>query len=413
MFRVTSAAILGVTLLDFLKTNPALCTGCEACASKCPQQCIGMTADDEGFLYPAIDTLRCTDCGACDAACQVIHPLDSGTHPPHQVKAAWALDAEIRAGSSSGGLFSVLADIIFSRGGHVFGASFDAELELRHQAARSVTELGPLRGSKYIQSRIGATFQQVRSLLRRSEWVLFAGTPCQVAGLRRYLAKPYATLIAIDLVCHGVPSPKVFRDYLRELEAGEGARVIEYRFRDKPHGWKRFEVRAMFENGTVYHRPHEEDAFMAGYLKNLYLRPACHACAYSTLPRVGDLTLGDFWGIGGVDASMDDDRGTTLLIVNTQVGKETADLVAPRCHSSSVAMTAAVAGNSCLVKPVAPSSRRREFFNSRDKGGFESRTRAILRRDHGFWARIQRKAVRARTRTAQAVSAVLRPKRSS
>lgn len=296
------------------------CCGCGACAQICSRNCITMTADAEGFLYPQLDTASCIRCNACDKVCPIL------THKTPEASAveayaAYAQDQEVRNASSSGGLFSLLAQWVLKNGGVVFGAAFAEDFSVHHVRIRKEEELPLLRGSKYVQSRIEDTYREVRSALTSGQTVLFTGVACQIAGLKAFLKKDYAQLYTVDVLCHGVPSPKIWQQYLRAQETAFGSKVQDVKFRSKTLGWKVFSMELSFRNGAIYSKPFPEDAFMQFFLENICLRPSCHDCRFKSLPRSSDLTLGDAWGIGGTMPDMDDDGGTSIVLVNTEKGQ--------------------------------------------------------------------------------------------
>lgn len=282
------------------------CTGCGACAAVCLH--LEMTRDEEGFGYPVVDQTACISCGLCRQVCPMVkedggvrrHPgimdlasaVEENGYP--RVFAAWNKNEEIRRKSSSGGIFSLLAEQIILGGGVVVGAAFDDGLQLRHHIVDSIEGLAELRGSKYIQSDAGAVFSEIKIALEKSRKILFTGTPCQVAGLTSYLGGNTKGLLTCDIVCHGVPSEKVFRKYIKELEQQHGGSVTAVSFRDKKLGWKRYSVKVEFANGGFHESALNEDSFMRFFLSDLCLRPSCYTCPFATIPRQGDITLGDY-----------------------------------------------------------------------------------------------------------------------
>jgi len=340
------------------------CCGCEACVNACPIDCIQMEEDEEGFRYPRVNDDICKVCGRCVSVCPVINP---NGFPPSQERAeayaAWARDENVRLSSSSGGVFSVLADTVLNVGGVVVGAAWTENfLAVKHIIVEGKNEIGKLRGSKYLQSHIGFLYRGLRQLLEEGRDVLFVGTPCQVAGLRSYLGAENENLVTCDLVCHGVPSAKVFRHFLKFLEEQHNASVANVSFRDKHKGWKRYSVNVRFLDGSEYIRSFDCDPYMYGFLRNLYLRPSCYECLFIRIPRLGDITLGDFWGVGSIDVNLDDDKGVSLVLVNTSKGKEILSRCSSNIQLRSCSFEAAVNGNPCLVKPVTVSPHREEFF---------------------------------------------------
>ncbi|WP_162096686.1 Coenzyme F420 hydrogenase/dehydrogenase, beta subunit C-terminal domain [Desulfotalea psychrophila] len=353
------------------------CCGCHACLSICPAKCIQMLPDTEGFLYPMVDESLCPECGLCESVCPVINP-------PRQegdsvAFAAWNRNEDVRADSSSGGVFNALMQCTFEQNGVVFGAAFDDSMTLCHQAAHNEVEGQALRGSKYLQSTIGTAYQEARKYLKQGRQVLFSGTPCQIAGLYAFLRKEYDNLLTCDVVCHGVPSPKVFAAYRAELERQHGAKAQRIAFRRKNFGWKRFSVSLSFDNDTEYRRVLNEDAFMIGFLSNTYLRPSCHACNFSRLPRVADISLADFWGVGTHHPEWDDDRGTSLVIVQTEKGKSAFDACRQDITVHDADLNVAIQSNPCICGSVAPGARREAFFSDLNTLPFEKVMKRYMR----------------------------------
>jgi coenzyme F420-reducing hydrogenase beta subunit len=388
-------------VLDFVRTEPERCDGCEACASACRAACVELREDEEGFRYPWIDAAACTECGACEEVCPALSPSPARGAAEPAAFAARVKDDATRAASSSGGVFTAIAEDALARGGVVFGARFEEGLELRHAGAERPAELAALRGSKYVPSRVGGVFEAVRRQVAAGRPVVFAGTPCQVGGLRAFLGPGRAdgSLVALDLVCHGVPSLRAFRAYTGWLERRHGSPVTGIRFRDKRAGWKRYEVVATLAGGGEYRSPFADDPFMRGFLWNLCLRPACHSCRWARLPRAGDLTLGDYWGIEKVRPELDDDRGTSAVLVNTAAGERTLARVAPRLALTATPLADVVAGNGCVVSPVPASPRRAAFMRDLRTVPFETLTRRYLRPDTSLLRRVARR-LRAAVRSA-------------
>lgn len=315
--------------------DKSACCGCAACVQRCPKQCISLKEDKEGFLYPIVDKNTCIDCGLCEKVCPIITPNEP--REPLKVYAAKHKDDEIRMKSSSGGIFTLLAEQIIDEGGVVFGARFDEYWEVMHDYTETKEGLAVFRGSKYVQSRIGNTFQQAENFLKQGRKVMFTGTPCQIAGLKRFLRKEYENLLAIDFVCHGVPSPKVWRMYLDETLARQGIgkntvlshamlrrkfiRSID--FRSKSTGWKKYSFALMLtkasadgeENSVFLSTVFEENLFMQAFLNDYILRSSCYQCYHKSGRSGADITIGDFWGICNAIPEFDDDMGTSLLIL--------------------------------------------------------------------------------------------------
>lgn len=301
-------------------TKKQNCSGCYACKNICPKQCIDMREDNEGFWYPQVDKDKCINCGLCEKICPIINNKER----VNEIKAYACInkDEKIRAKSSSGGIYTLLAECIINNGGVVFGARFDEELNLVHSYTDNIQGLEQFRGSKYLQSRIGQSYKKAKEFLEKDIKVLFSGTPCQISGLLSYLSKEYENLICIDIICHGVPSPKVFKLYRDELEKKYGSTTQRIDFRCKDYGWKLFCVLLSFNNNTQYMKDLNNDVYMNGFLQNLYLRPSCYECKSKTLNRLSDITIADFWGIQNIASELDDDKGTSLVLVNSNKGKK-------------------------------------------------------------------------------------------
>ena len=345
------------------------CCGCYACYNICPQKCISMLADDEGFWYPVVDIEECTDCGLCEKVCPILNKKIAENCPV--AYACINKEDNIREQSSSGGVFTVIAERVIVNNGVVFGAGFDGGFNVIHRWTDRMDGLGNFRGSKYVQSCIGDTYNQVRDFLNQKRQVLFSGTPCQIAGLRSYLGKDYETLICLDIVCHGVPSPKVWQCYKLHIEEIYQAKAQRITFRRKNCSWKLYSLSFSFDNDKEYSQKLTEDIFMQGFLKNLYLRPSCYNCNFKTLNRQSDITLADFWGIQNVLPEMDDDKGTSLVFVNSARGKSMFNQINDNILYKEVDINQAVAYNSAAIKSVEQNPKRDKFFEELDKISFD------------------------------------------
>ena len=334
------------------------CCGCYACYSICPQKCISMQPDDEGFWYPVVDIEECTNCGLCEKACPIINKNIVENHPV--VYACINKNDKIRQQSSSGGVFTIIAERVITNNGVVFGAGFDGEFNVVHSWTDRLDGLCNFRGSKYVQSCIGDTYKQVRDFLNQKRHVLFSGTPCQIAGLRSYLGKDYDGLICLDIVCHGVPSPLVWKNYRSKVVKNKELKFIS--FRDKTYGWKRFSLKFTYNNDDEYIKDLSTDEFIQGFLKNVYLRPSCYVCSFKTLNRQGDITLGDFWGIQNILPDFDDDRGTSLILVNSKKGNAIFSSAADKLDYKKVDIDQAILYNPSTVKSVDYNPKRDQFF---------------------------------------------------
>lgn len=355
-----------------VRANKAECTGCGACVSICPRGAIAMRADEEGFLYPAVDGQKCVECDLCEKRCPAGKTL--ADNKPH-VYGAQHRDEQIRSQSSSGGVFTALARDAFANGGVVFGAAFDESLHLEHVGAFDETELASMRGSKYLQSDAADAVAHAASLLERGIAVLFSGTPCQIAGLKARVGKKHEeNLLTMDFVCHGVPSPGVFASYIKELEHKHGKRVTAYSFRDKRLGWKNFSAVATFEDGTQHVGQQTTEPFLYGFLQNLYLRPACVQCtALRGEHHASDITLADLWGAQNICPAWDDDSGLSLVFANTPKGKKALERIGAQLVSFPVSdLDALRRYNPSIWHTAAAHAKRKAFFAYYAKHGFDS-----------------------------------------
>ena len=298
------------------------CSGCTACVGACPKQCISMDADNEGFFYPVIDKNVCINCGLCERICPFEHPRYDNTDNP-KVYATYLKDEDQRVLSTSGGIFYAIAKWVIQQRGIVYGASFDENFKLRHFGVDSMEELSLLRGSKYLQSYLGNVFADIKDYLKSGRWVYFVGVGCQVAGLKAFLRKDYDTLITSDLVCHGVPSQQMFDwhlDYLRHKERG---RIISYSFRDC-EGWGGCETYKYISQtrgeGVRRLYSYSLSPYLYSFMYAFNLRYSCYDCKFARIPRQGDVTLADFWGVKKLFPELDVSKGVSLALVSTNRG---------------------------------------------------------------------------------------------
>lgn len=340
------------------------CSGCHSCYSACPKGCIEMKPDEEGFLYPVFDVVKCVQCGRCEAVCPVRNGVQKGKKP--LAFACVSQDGALREKSSSGGLFSHLARHTLQQGGVVFGVALDENHMPGHRPAETEADAECFRGSKYVQSSVGESFKEVRSLLDGGRRVLFTGTPCQVAGLRTFLGKRYDGLICADIICHGVPSPKVWQCYVESLAKEKTIRAI--RFRDKSSGWRTQALRIQYADGTSTVRPSSGDPFLTGFLKDLYLRPSCHRCSFKSAERASDITMADLWGAEKIRPQMDDNRGVSLALIHTDAGFRLLESVRGLMNVEPVSLGDALAYNSSAILPASEHPRRSGFFHEFRKG---------------------------------------------
>ena len=337
------------------------CCGCGACANACPAACIQMSADNEGFLYPIVDASACINCGKCDKVCPIQQDKPKNLPQPTAYAARNRTD-ETRKTSSSGGIFSLLAEYVLAQNGVVFGAVFNEDFSVSHVAIDREEDIPLLRGSKYAQSNLGDCFKQAKKFLEDGRLVLFTGTACQVTALLSFLQKPYPNLITQDLICHGTPSPAVWKEYLNYRSHLAGSKIAEVSFRKKLNGKKGTHFYMRFENGAEYVKsPHGSDDYMKWFLYNKCLRPACHHCKFKGL-RKSDITLADFWGIGAVAPAINDGNGVSLLLVNTPKGEEILETIREKIVCKKVGFRRALWKNTMYFYSTGVSPVRKKFM---------------------------------------------------
>ena len=370
------------------------CCGCNACVQICPKQCIRMQEDCEGFLYPLVNDDMCVDCKLCEKVCPIINQNEP--RRPLKVYAAMHPDEDIRLNSSSGGIFTLLAEQIIDEGGVVFGARFDEYWEVIHDYTETKEGLAVFRGSKYVQSRIGNTYQQAENFLKHGRKVMFTGTPCQIVGLKKFLRKDYPNLFTVEFVCHGVPSPLVWRKYLKETAEDIRAKravgkntvtsslsdlpvITGISFRDKTNGWKKFgfslrytaskavensvSVSAITEEG-LFLEPFTENHFMRAFLADYILRPSCYACPSKLGKSCSNITIGDLWGVDRFNPSIDDDKGLSLVMLHN----DKASAILAKCNLEDVDYLSAFNSNPSIERSVSIPVNRTYFWHLLHKG---------------------------------------------
>jgi coenzyme F420-reducing hydrogenase beta subunit len=304
-------------------TDKSKCDGCNACNVICPVDCITMPMDGEGFYYPTVNEQTCIDCDLCDKICFYVTEREDELirFETPIVYASYSTNKDVRIDSTSGGIFTELAEKMFDKEGYVGGAIYNPDHSVSHILTDERERLPELRSSKYIESYTDRLFPDTKKRLKEGKDVLVVGAPCQIHALYAYLKKDYQNLVTCDFICLGVNSTKVFQKYLEWLESKYNSKVTKIKFKDKTYGWHRFAIRVDFQNGKTYVKDRYNDPFFVGYLQtHLFLMPACYTCQFKGFPQKSDITLADFWGIEKVDQTMDQDLGTSLVMVNSEKG---------------------------------------------------------------------------------------------
>lgn len=342
-------------------TAKEACSGCYACKSVCPKNCITMNLDEKGFFYPSVDKKVCINCGRCEKVCPMLNIKENNVKKNSY--AAFNRDETIRMLGSSGGLFGALAGEILRLGGVVFGASFDADCKsVKHIVVERSEDLEKVFGSKYLQSEIGDSLKLAKEYLDKGRFVLFSGTSCQINGLKLFLNKDYEKLITVDVICHGVPSPMVWADYIKNKEAKYQARVISAKFREKRLGWQKSVLLLLLSDGIEYFKPQSEDEYIRGFLGNLYLRDSCYFCRCKGKYMMSDITLGDFWGVEKILPDINVDNGVSAVIINTEKGREAFNQVRQNLQVIEVSYDDILKGNPSLEHSVNKPDKSEVFW---------------------------------------------------
>lgn len=361
-------------------TDKALCNGCNTCTVSCPiDECITMNMDGHGFFYPNVNMETCIDCDKCEKVCPYIPELEMKIQKPERLEkpfvyASYSKNHEVRVDSTSGGIFSELAFKMFDQDGYVGGAVYNDDNSVSHILTNDRSKLDEIRSSKYIYSLTDELFPEVKKQLRAGNKVLVCGAPCQISGLYTFLKKDYENLITCDFICKSVNSTKVFQKYIEWLENKYQSKSKKIKAKDKTTGWHRFSMRVDFENGKSYVADRYHDPFFVGYLQTeLFTMESCFNCEWRGFPRPADITLADFWGIENVDISMDQNLGTSLIIVNSQKGKEYYESLGDAIVSKEFTLKDAEPGNPALYDTprVVDWNLRNKFYEDLDKYPFD------------------------------------------
>ncbi|MDP0507271.1 MAG: Coenzyme F420 hydrogenase/dehydrogenase, beta subunit C-terminal domain [Fusobacterium sp. JB019] len=362
------------------------CCGCNACKNICPVNCIGMKYDTEGFLFPIVDNSKCINCNACIEVCPSIkQPILNNLLKNPEIIAAYSKDNKNRINSTSGGMFTEIAKQVLKEKGVVFGAKYNKNFKVEHSFIENIKNLEELRQSKYVQSNMGDIYKKVKEFLESKRKVLFAGTPCHIAALKNFLKKDYDNLILVDFLCRGVISPKAYEQFLKSLENEYNSKIKIVWFKNKDKGWHKFSTKIIFENGKEYLKDRYHDVYMRGYLEgNLYIRKSCHNCKYKTLPRNSDVSLGDFWGIEQFKNHLDQDKGTSIFMINSLKGREVFNKIKDNLIYEKATLKDVYRGNSALTVSAGLNDKikkdRKEFFDNYLKEDFSELVERILKK---------------------------------
>lgn len=336
------------------------CSGCHACFNICPKDAITMVPDENGFKHPQIADDLCIHCNLCKKVCPILK--DVKKENDIQAYACINKDDEIRKNSSSGGVFYLLAKNILSKNGVVFGARFNDDFEVIHDYVEKVEDIHLFQGSKYVQSTIHDSYKKAKKFLDDNRLVLFTGTPCQIEGLLSYLQKDYPNLITQDIVCHGVPSPKLFKLYKENIKYKYNDDITKINFKKKTNSWKNYEMSIDLKNHH-YEISHNDDVYMKAFLNDIALRDSCYQCNAKKKHRLSDITLADFWGIESVLPEMDDDKGTSLVIINSKSGNQLFEEIKDQINYKEIEYEKAIVNNPSLYQSVNRPKNRDTYLN--------------------------------------------------
>ena len=364
------------------------CVGCGACANTCPKDCLNMVVDKNGFLYPEIQKADCVNCGACERSCPIINKKTKEDESV-PVYAVYSKNDNVRISSSSGGLFYTVAKYIIENGGIVYGAAFDDNLYLSHKGVESIEDLYILQGSKYLQSDTKHCFREIKTHLDAKRMVLFCGTPCQVDALLCYLKRPYENLFTLDFICHGVPSPKAWQEYIKYQEKAFSSKACFAAFRDKTNGWLNFSSKLKFANNAEYLEPHDNDAFMRAFLQNISLRKSCYQCMFKSIKRNSDITMGDLWGIKNILPDITDDKGVSVIFIQSEKGQYLFEQAKACLWVQEISSDSVIVSNSAVTKSVYEHNFRDYFFQNLGKQNFERLVNDCL--NPSYYVRLKRK----------------------
>lgn len=371
------------------------CSGCAACYSACSKGAISMEMDPEGFLRPTISEQQCIDCGACEKVCHVLNPYK--TRRPLEVYAARSED-NIRSHCSSGGIFPLFAEYMVKQGGLVWGVVWNMKDKIptaEFKCCDIPKDLQHFQGSKYVQAKIGNTFKEIKHQLKNDKNVLFSGTPCQIAGLKHFLNKEYDNLICVEVVCHGVPSPEVFRNYLLEILNSKSLNISYINFREKlafGYGWRNFGFvikENVSDTSSKYLLSQNviENPYLRAFLSELCNRPSCHNCHSRQLRSGADITIGDFWKLSEFLPEFDDDLGTSLVLVNTPKGHSLFKDIEQRLTcKEQITYEIAIDSTGALIESPPMHPKRELFFKEYKSKGVEKTVIKIL--GPHFWKRL-------------------------
>lgn len=366
------------------------CCGCSACENICPKKSISMIADNKGFLYPTINLETCIKCNLCKKVCPFNNDyIKVQNIDDIKVYAAKNIDEDVRRTSSSGGVFTVISDFILKNNGSIYGAEINENFDVNHNRAITAKERDKFKGSKYVQSNLKDIFMKVKQDIKEGKYVLFTGTPCQVAGLNMFLGEKIDKnkLYLCDIICHGTPSPKLFKDYISFMEKKHKSKIKHINFRSKSIKNELTDMKIVFTNGKVYNKPSWKEPFYRLFYSDMIIRPSCYNCKFSNLHRASDITIGDYWGIDKSMPDFQDNKGISLILINSEKGQDLFESIKENMIIRNSNIVDCLQPN--LQQPTKENSKTEVFWKDYDKRGF----RYIIKKyaDYGIFREILRK----------------------
>lgn len=337
------------------------CCGCTACANACPKNCIVMKEDEEGFLYPEIVKSSCINCKVCEGVCPILGKRKTNEEDIQIAAVAQNRDRDICKQSTSGGIFTPIAEYVINHGGIVYGVEITEDYFVQHTGVEKKEDLVKFRNSKYVQSNLGDIYSHVKTELKNGRMVLFSGTPCQVEGLRKFLNKEYDNLILVDVVCRAVPSPGVWKKYI-EMEQRERGKVQSVRFRDKALGYQYSTMELKTNDGKTYRAGIEDQPWLRMFFSGMVIRPSCSECKFRNRNRYSDFTIWDCFNIHSIEKKFNEDVGTTRILIHSEKGYNIFDKIKNKLNYRIIPSDLAVTGVQEMICSPKLNSNRNAFF---------------------------------------------------
>lgn len=349
------------------------CTGCNLCEDICPVNAISFQYDEEGFLFPNVNQEKCVGCGKCKNTCPALYSKNDDTLFDRRVYAAWNKNHDIRWNSTSGGVFTCLAEYLLEENYYIVGAIYNDEIRVIHLVSNDKNDLCKMRQSKYVQSDLRGVYKEILRLLQNDEKVLFCGTPCQAAAVKKATKKYEKNIVIIDFICAGVGSPVVFESYIEYLEAKYKSKIKQVWFKNKDAGWDQLGTKVSFENGRQYFRIGSRDIYMCAFVQDkLNIRKSCFNCMYRDNNHFSDITLGDFWGIDELEYAVKDNLGVTAFIVNSKKGINIIENVKESLEWMEASFENVAKYNSTVRNSLCEGENRHDFLVDTQKEGIYS-----------------------------------------